>query len=130
MIWPRQLSTFFGVGLVATVADYGTLVLLREVFGTDPVYGALAGYCAGGIVSYLLNRSHTFETARSHGEAGWRFAVVMAIGFLLTGLLMWLFVNKLALPYILARVIATGIVFCWNFVAHKLWTFADNGKTA
>ena len=122
---PRQISIFFGVGLVSIVADYGTLMLLREVFDVHPVYGALAGYLVGGLVNYLLNRAHTFNTDRSHVQAGLRFAGVMAVGFSLTGLFMWVFTQQIGVPGILARVITTGIVFCWNFGAHKLWTFGE-----
>ena len=42
---------FFGVGVAAFIVDYGTLVILRQVFGLDPVWGALAGYLLGGILS-------------------------------------------------------------------------------
>ena len=125
MSLPRQITTFFGVGLVSTMADYGTLVLLREVFLVNPVYGSLVGYIVGGVVNYLLNRAHTFSTARDHVEAGWRFASVMVVGFTLTGLFMWVFTEKFAIPYLAARVVTTGIVFCWNFAAHKLWTFGE-----
>ena len=125
MSLPRQISTFFGVGLVSIVADYGTLMLLREVFEINPVYGALAGYMVGGLVNYLLNRMHTFTTERDHIDAGLRFIGVMAVGFSLTGLFMWMFAEKLDIPYLIARVLTTGIVFCWNFGAHKLWTFGE-----
>ncbi len=125
MSLPRQISTFFGVGLVSIVADYGTLMLLREVFEINPVYGALAGYMVGGLVNYLLNRMHTFTTERDHIDAGLRFIGVMAVGFSLTGLFMWMFAEKLEIPYLIARVLTTGIVFCWNFGAHKLWTFGE-----
>ena len=74
MPFPRQFSMFFGVGVAALVVDYGTLVILRQVFGLDPVWGALAGYLAGGILSYTLNRRHRLETDRSHVEAGFRFS--------------------------------------------------------
>ncbi|HWG06120.1 MAG TPA: GtrA family protein [Beijerinckiaceae bacterium] len=124
MSFRRQFSSFFGVSLAAFVVDYGTLVLLRQAFGLDPVWGALAGYIAGGILSYALNRRHTFETDRSHAEAGWRFAVVMAVGFSLTGLFMYLFADRLGVPYIVARLLTTGLVFIWNFLAHRSWTFS------
>jgi putative flippase GtrA len=120
----RQFSRFFSVSLAAFVVDYGTLVILREGFGLDPVWGALAGYILGGILSYTLNRRHTFETDRTHVEAGWRFAVVMAVGFTLTGLFMYLLADRLGLPYLGARVLTTGLVFCWNFIAHRGWTFS------
>ena len=125
MSLPRQISTFFGVGLVSLVADYAVFMLLTVVLEVDPVPGALAGYIVGGIVNYLLNRAHTFATDRNHMQALWRFASVMAVGFSLTGLFMWIFADQLEIPYLVARVITTGIVFCWNFAAHKLWTFGE-----
>ena len=125
MSLPRQISTFFGVGLVSIVADYGVFALLSEVFAVHPVTAALTGYLVGGLVNYLLNRAHTFTTDRSHVQAGLRFASVMAVGFSLTGLFMWVFTQQIGLPGIVARVITTGIVFCWNFGAHKLWTFGE-----
>ena len=121
----RQLSAFLGVGVVATLTDYGTMIGLRQGFGIGPVVAALAGYCLGGIVSYLLNRRHTFATDRTHVEAGWRFAAVMAVGFTLTGIIMELLTNMLGAPYVPARIVTTGVVFVWNFIAHKLWTFGE-----
>ena len=93
--------------------------------GLGAVAAALAGYCVGGLVSYLLNRRHTFDTERTHVEAGWRFFAVMVVGFTLTGFVMQFLVNYLGAPYVPARVVTTGVVFVWNFAAHKLWTFAD-----
>jgi putative flippase GtrA len=120
-----QFVTFFGVGVAATVADWGSFFLLTTYGGASSVSGALMSYCLGGIVSYLLNRRHTFETDRSHMQAGWRFASVMAVGFTLTGLFMYVLAERMGLNEMLARVITTGIVFFWNFVAHKTWTFAE-----
>lgn len=127
MSLPRQISTFFGVGLVSLGADYGVFLLLTELLAVEPVAGALAGYMVGGLVNYLLNRAHTFTTERNHVQAGLRFASVMAVGFSLTGLFMWLFTAQIGLPGILSRLMTTGIVFVWNFSAHKFWTFGERG---
>lgn len=119
----RQFATFFGVGALATALHYAVLVALVQAAGADPVAAALAGYCAGGLASYWLNRTRTFRSDRPHAEAGWRFAAVMAVGFLLTWGLMTLLVDRLGLPYLLAQMAATGVVLVWNFIAHKWWTF-------
>lgn len=119
----RQFPAFFGVGLIAAIVHYGTLVAGVEGLGLDPVPATLAGYVLGGIVSYLLNRRHTYASDRPHAEAGWRFAVVAAVGFVLTFGFMHLFVTRWGLPYLPMQVVTTGIVLVWSFLAHRFWTF-------
>jgi putative flippase GtrA len=121
----RQFAAFFGVGLVAAIVHYGLLISLVEGYRMDPVPAALAGYVAGGIVSYLLNRRHTYASDRPHMEATWRFAIVAVIGFGLTWAGMAILVRGLAMPYLAAQLVTTGIVLFWSFLAHKFWTFRE-----
>jgi putative flippase GtrA len=88
------------------------------------VPATLAGYLVGGAVSYVLNRRLTWRSDRPHAEATWRFALVAAVGFGLTGACMYLFTGFLDLPYMPAQVVTTGLVLFWSFLANKLWTFA------
>jgi putative flippase GtrA len=119
----RQFATFSGVGVIAAVAHFGVLIALVEATGMDAVRAALAGYVAGGVVSYVLNRRLTYRSDRPHREATWRFAVVAVVGFFLTWLLMAAFVRAFALPYLPAQLLTTGVVLFWSFVANKMWTF-------
>ena len=120
----RQFVAFFGVGVAAAVVHYGLLISLVEGLGSHPVPATLAGYIAGGLVSYVLNRKHTYESRRPHREATWRFALVALVGFLLTWGFMYLFTVRLGAPYLAAQLVTTGIVMLWSFLAHKAWTFA------
>ncbi|HRK23773.1 MAG TPA: GtrA family protein [Beijerinckiaceae bacterium] len=121
----RQFVAFFGVGLVAAIVHYGVLIAGVEGFGLRAVPATLAGYILGGIVSYLLNRRHTYRSERPHEEAGWRFAVVAGVGFVLTYGLMSLFVERMSLPYLPAQIVTTGLVLVWSFFAHKYFSFGD-----
>lgn len=121
----RQFAAFFGVGIVAAIVHYGLLVLLVEAFFYDPASAAGAGYLAGGIVSYLLNRFFTYAAERDHLAALWRFAVVAAIGSGLTWLIMKLLTAWLGWHYVILQVITTLIVLTWSFFAHKYWSFRD-----
>jgi putative flippase GtrA len=94
-----------------------------EAAGIGPVPATLVGYIGGGVVSYALNRRHTYVSDRPHGEATWRFAVVAFVGFLLTGAFMHLFVDRLGAPYLPAQLVTTGLVLVWSFLANKVWTF-------
>lgn len=121
----RQFAAFSGVGIVAAIVHYGLLVGLVEGAGVAPVPATLGGYVAGGIVSYLLNRRLTYASERPHAEAGWRFALVAGVGFLLTWGLMHVFTVRMELPYLPMQVITTGIVLFWSFLANRVWTFRE-----
>ena len=90
----------------------------------------LAGFVLGAVVSYALNRWLTFDATRSHAQAGWRFAVIAAGGFVLTWLLMHLFVARLGLPYLPMQLVTTGLVMVFSFLGHKSFSFADRGAIA
>jgi putative flippase GtrA len=121
----RQFAAFVAVGLAAAVVHYGLLIALVETGAALPVPATLAGYVAGGVVSYALNRRFAFESRRRHREAAWRFALVAAVGFGLTGLFMSVLNGVLGLPYLVAQVLTTGVVLFWSFLAHRLWTFGE-----
>ena len=106
----RQFTAFFSVGVAAAIAHYGLLIALVESGGVHPVPATLAGYVAGGLVSYVLNRKHTYESDRPHREATWRFAAVAFVGFLVTWFLMHAFTVWLDWPYLPSQVITTGVV--------------------
>jgi putative flippase GtrA len=120
-----QIAAFASVGVVAAVVHYGLLIGLVELAGLAPVPATLVGYVGGGIVSYWLNRRHTYRSDKPHGEAGWRFGVVAGVGFGLTWLSMGQLHGRLGLQYVLAQVLTTGLVLVWSFLAHKLWTFGE-----
>ncbi len=119
-----QFSRYVVVGAAATLSHYSVLVGLVELGKWPPVPATLVGFVVGGIISYKLNRRHTFATDRSHREATWRFAVVVSSVFCLTYLLMNFFVNSLGAPYLPAQMVTTGMLMFVSFFSHRLWTFA------
>jgi putative flippase GtrA len=119
----QQFLRFIGVGLIAMLVHYGFLIRLVESGMLAAVPATLIGYVAGGLVSYALNRRHTFASGRPHEEALWRFAIVAGVGFCITYVFMHLFVERFGAPYLPAQVVTTGLVMFWSFAAHKFWTF-------
>ncbi len=121
----RQFSAFALVGAIATAVHYAALIGLKELAYWPVIPSTLSGYCCGGVVSYVLNRRHTFDSERTHMEAGWRFALVASVGFFLTWGFMQLFVGRWDAPYLPAQVMTTGLVMFWSFAANRLWTFRN-----
>jgi putative flippase GtrA len=127
MSLPRQLSTYALVGVVATLAHYAVLIALVEVLLWRAVPAALCGYVIGGVVSYVLNRRHTFASDRPHRQATWRFALVALLGFCLTYGFMSLFVDRLGAPYLPAQMVTTVLVMFVSFGLNRVWTFGAAG---
>ena len=121
----RQLAAYGLAGGITAVAHYATLIGLVELGRVDPVPATLAGFVLGAIISYALNRWLTFDATRSHAQAGWRFALIAAGGFVLTGILMHFFVARAGLPYLPMQLVTTGIVMVFSFLGHKFFSFAD-----
>jgi putative flippase GtrA len=123
MSLPRQFTAFAMVGVVASLVHYTALAALVELAAWRAVPAALVGYVLGGIVSYVLNRRHTFISDRPHVEATWRFALIAFFGFCCTYVLMSLFVDRMGAPYLLAQVATTGVIMFVSFFANRIWTF-------
>lgn len=123
--FPRQLASYVLAGGLTAIAHYGVLIGLVELAHIDPVPATLAGFVVGAVVSYALNRWLTFDATRSHSQASWRFALIAAGGFGLTGVLMHLFVTRAGLPYLPMQLVTTGIVMVFSFLGHKFFSFAD-----
>lgn len=119
----RQFSSFAGVGLIATGVHYALLIGLVEFAHISPPLATLAGSISGAIVSYALNRQHTFRSALPHKQSGGRFALVALSAAALAYSLMGLFVSR-GVPYLPAQIVITAIVMLWTFTAHRVWTFA------
>jgi putative flippase GtrA len=122
----RQFLTFAGVGALATGIQYVILFLGVTFLGADPVAASTAGFALSALVNYLLNHRVTFRSELAHRRALPRFVTVVALGLVLTALLMDLGVHRLGLHYFPVQVATTGIVLLWNFIASRRWTFYDS----
>lgn len=127
-----QFFRYLFVGGLATVVDwvllFGFEKLIASLTDSAPVQtaakyiAAVIGFAAGLLVNFLLTRAFVFnsQTARAGNTAG-EFAghlIVGVIGLLLTELFLW-FGDLLSVHFMLSKVVATVIVFFWNYLARK-----------
>lgn len=118
-----QFFRYIFVGGIATVADWGMLFVL-DLLHPNLLYVSVAvAFCAGLGVNYLLSKKFVFH-AHSSGyskltELG-VYLVTGLIGLGLTELIMYVLVSLLDLGHMLSKVVATALVFAWNFGSKKL----------
>lgn len=118
-----QFLNFACVGAVATAVQYFVLVALVQFGDIRPVLASGVGYAAGAGINYLINYHYTFASQQSHLQAMSKFLSVAVVGLTLNSLIVEVATEKLQLHYLVAQVIATGLVLMWNFFANRVWTF-------
>ncbi len=103
------------------IVDFGLLFVLTSVAGLNYLISAAVGFGCGLIVTYFMSERFVFQAPKIR-SAWLRFAIFAGIGLVGLGLVegfMAVLVGLLAVPYLLAKVGATAVVYCWNFFARR-----------
>lgn len=116
-----QFARYFGVALVGYGFDFGTLVLLREVFHVHYLVAATLGFVVGLIVIYTLSNKYVFGASKikSKSTEFGLFALIGLIGLILLNTLMWILTDRFQVNYIFSKIVATVFVYMWNFFARR-----------
>ena len=113
------------VSVIALAVDFGGMVLLVELLSIHYLVAATVSFISGLVVNYLLSRAWVF-TDRKYESRVKEFIVFTGIGIvglLLNNSIMWLAVEKIGIYYIFSKIIATILVFFWNFGLRKMLVF-------
>ncbi len=125
-----QLFRYGFVGGLAFLVDYGTLVLLTEFAGMHYLLAATISFILGLITNYLLSITWVFNQHKLNNR--WveflLFAFIGVVGLGLNDTIMFLCTERCGIHYTLSKIIATAIVFFWNFLARKLILFKQSQR--
>jgi putative flippase GtrA len=122
-----QFLSFATVGAIGTAAHYATLIAGVSL-GLGPVIASAIGATVGAVVNYALNYHVTFRSSLAHWQSGPRFALLAVVSLLLNTILMAVGVDRIGLHYLVAQVLATGIVLCCNFALSRIWAFSERPR--
>lgn len=118
-----QFLLFAAIGAVGTCAHFVVLIALVQGAGMSPVLATAFGFVVGAIVNYLLNHRFAFGGRADHRVAAGRFLAVALVGAQINTAAMWVLTTWCALNYLLAQVLATGLVLGINFALSRWWVF-------
>lgn len=122
----NSLLQFFRYGFVgawATLADWGVLFLLTEAAGVHYLLSGVVAFLMGLTVNFLLSKKFVFSGEKNEHSSSTEFVVYGIIGVIglgMTALIMYVLTEKMAFYYMASKVIATAVVFVWNFMARKI----------
>ena len=126
---PQKYAVFLKyaiVGCMGTAIDLGSLYVFVEFLRINLLLAAAMSFILAVINNFLLNKYWTFQNKSSNIRKQFiKFLIVSMIGLLLTELFMSLLVYGLKIWYMASKLVTSGLVLMWNFLANKYWTFKD-----
>ena len=115
-----EIARFVLVGGACFILDYGLLYILTEYGGLHYLLSAGISFTVSVFVNYWLCLACVFRGADAQTRrAKMLFFGSSIAGLVLNQLLMWVLVDGLSVYYMLAKIIAAGIVTVWNYVLKR-----------
>jgi putative flippase GtrA len=133
-----QFIRFGAVGMSSTFLDFGILSALKYLMGWPTLPANLVSYSCGMLNSYLLTTNWVYPQAKDQKKLIqlFQFVLINLIGLVLSNLIivalegpLGQLLNQPQLSYLPTKLVATVIVFFWNFFANRYWTFSRSGLT-
>ena len=122
------LLRYLVVGVLNTLLGFGLVLLLQEAMGFSPFTANVAGYAAGLVCSYFLNRRFTFKSQRRHRDALPSFAAAAAVSFGVNLGVLAVSLKLLHLPPVFAQTLAAVSFTGCFYVLSRLFVFRPDGN--
>lgn len=124
-----RIVRYFFVGATAAVVDIGLFTLFARLLGYNYLGVAACTFVVATGVNYALSVRHVFESGARFGRSQEVLLVfgVSAIGLGINQAVLFVAVDKLGLELVLSKMIATGIVFLWNYGLRANFVFRGRG---
>src|SRR4051812_2333660 len=127
--WIRKLFFFGSTGVAAALLYAGTVAVVVDLLGGDPLLGNLIGLMLAAATSYLGHYTLTFQAAADHRRYLPRFLAQVVIAYLVTSAATYA-VRQLGLHYSVGVVLVLGILPAINLLIMNYWTFASPASDA
>lgn len=118
------MRKFLYIGILATLVDFSlySIIVYFEIYSYS--FATIIGYSTGFVISFFLTRSYVFSEIKID-KFHYEFLVVLIITFI--GLLLNLFIVyilvTLEINNYIARGVAIGLVFFFNYFARKRFVY-------
>lgn len=126
----KQFISYFAVGGVSALVEWFSFWFLGRVFAFEYIPATALAFILSTTTNWFLGRTFTFkdsDLSKNKPKEILQVFGVSGIGLLMNIGLMYLFVTVIGLNTELlktvSKIMATGIVFIWNFLARKLWIY-------
>ncbi len=117
---PRALVA----SVLALALDFCIFVLCVRVVGMPWLLAATIGYLAGGVLQYVLCSLWVFSISLKNDALGFvAFTILSLVGLGITSIVILIARDWSGVSPELAKCIAVGLAFTWNFLSRKFFLF-------
>jgi putative flippase GtrA len=117
---PRALA----VSVLALSVDFAILEIGVHAFNLPAIPVSVLGYLTGGVLQYVLCSYWVFSTTVKNDAVGFlAFTLLSLVGLAITWLAMLLAQDGATCPVEIAKGVAVGLAFTWNFLSRKYLLF-------
>jgi putative flippase GtrA len=123
-----QFLLFALMGSIGTIFHYSILLLFVEYFNLSALIGSIVGSICGAMVNFVLSHQVVFRSKLRLTKTAPRFFFVVSVGLTLNAALMYVFVQRLLIGYLMAQLAATAAVLLFNYGLNSIWTFNKSAE--
>lgn len=118
---------YFITGGMSALVDLALFWIFTQYMGVYYILAALLSFCVAFTLNYVLSRYWVFGPGRrAIAHEATLVLIVSVVGLGLHIAVLWMLVEWFSLPEMLAKIVATGLVFFWNFGARQYWVFSHS----
>lgn len=123
-----HLLRYLMSGAAAAASNLAILFILVHFGRTHYLYASVVAFIASVAVSFTLQKFWTFQDTRTHDMRAQfiRYSAVVLANLALNIGLMYLFVEKADLWYVLAQILTTSIVAVFGYIGYKHFVFHEH----
>lgn len=115
----HQFVKYAITGSIAFCVEYTAFYLLYSVLGLWYIWSNSIAMTIAFSVSFTLNRLWSFKSKGNALKQFIMYGTLFAINLCVSNITMYLFTDILGMRPLLSKLIAIGIILCWNFILNK-----------
>lgn len=116
----KQFLKYGISGGLAFILEYSTFYILNNLAGLWYIWSNSIAMTLGFVLSFLLNRYWSFKATSANAlKQLIMYGILFVVNLGISNLLMMLFIDALGINSMISKILAIGVLMCWNFVIYK-----------
>jgi putative flippase GtrA len=124
MIANIELLRYGIVGCTGLFIDFGVTWTAKEKWKWNKYIASSLGFSLAVFSNYLLNKWWTFQNDSKNYMTQFLLYLAFAlVGLLINNSIIYILSKKTKINFYITKAVAVAVVFIWNFLLNKTYTF-------